>query len=171
MVQIVKVMADRDCKGLEVAAKWNIPSEVFKESDYQDNASWSAAIFNNDVDLHVMGGFLSRVTVSEKETNRVLNIHPSLLPAYGGQNMYGIKVHQAVIEAKESVSGCTVHTVDNEIDQGIIIGQVKQAVLPWDDAQSLQHAVQMMEKNLYPRAMLNYLHYLHKQKKNKPAES
>ncbi len=85
-----------------------------------------------------------------------MNIHPSLLPAYGGKGMYGLKVHEAVVKNKEQVTGCTVHVVDNELDHGPILAQIKQAVLPWDTPESLQHAVQNMEKMLYPRAILNY---------------
>ncbi len=170
-VEIVKVIADRDCKGLEIADYWDIPKEIIKLEDYEDNSKWSEALFNVNVDLHVMGGFLSRVVVTENLKDKIVNIHPSLLPAYGGEGMYGIKVHEAVIAAGESVTGCTVHTVDNQIDQGMILGQIKQAVLESDTAKSLQHAVQAMEHNLYPRTILNYLMYLSKQKKNVASEA
>lgn len=156
-IDIKRVVADRDCKGLEVAAKWNLPTCVIKQKDYPDAATWSEALFDCDVDLHVMGGFLSQVVVPEKWKNKILNIHPSLLPAYGGKGMYGMHVHEAVIKNNEKFSGCTVHIVDDEIDHGEIVEQIVQGVLPWDDARSLQQAVSDMEKKLYPRAILNFL--------------
>lgn len=171
LVEITRVVSDRECKGLQVADRWNISKMVLRPIDYMDNASWSDALFDCDVDLHIMGGFLSRVTVNKKHENRILNIHPSLLPSYGGEGMYGLKVHEAVIANNEPITGCTVHTIDNEIDKGMIIGQVKQAVLPWDDPRSLQQSVQLMERNLYPRTILNYLRYLSKQDKNDSSQA
>jgi phosphoribosylglycinamide formyltransferase-1 len=156
-IDIKRVVADRDCKGLEIAEKWNLPTAVIKKKDYPNKASWSEALFDCDVNLHVMGGFLSQVVVPEKWKNKILNIHPSLLPAYGGKGMYGIHVHEAVIKNNEKFSGCTVHVVDDELDHGEIVEQIVQGVLPWDDVKSLQHAVTNMEKRLYPRAILNFL--------------
>lgn len=156
-VGIKQVVADRECEGLNVARRWGLPFVVVKRQDYDSDEAWSEALLNHDVDLHVMGGFLSQIKVPEKWNNKILNIHPSLLPAYGGKGMYGMKVHEAVINNKEKFSGCTVHIVDNELDHGEIVEQIVQAVLPWDDAPSLQHAVGEMEKRLYPRAILNFL--------------
>jgi phosphoribosylglycinamide formyltransferase-1 len=155
-VEITRVVADRECKGLEVAEKWGLPKVVIKATDYPDKVAWSEALFDAEVNLHVLGGFLSQVVVPLRWEGKIVNIHPSLLPAYGGKGMYGIKVHEAVIAAKEKVTGCTVHTVTDVYDDGMILGQIKQAVLPWDDAESLQQAVQKMEQKLYPRTILNF---------------
>lgn len=171
-LRITQVVADRECAALKVADKWNLPAKVVERIDYPSDEEWSDSLLGNDgplflkdgthVDpsgdphLHVMAGFLSKIVVPEKWHNRIVNIHPSLLPAYGGKGMYGIKVHEAVIAAGENVSGCTVHVVDNELDHGPILAQIKQAVLLSDDAKSLQAAIQNMEKMLYPRAILNY---------------
>ena len=80
-----------------------------------------------------MGGFLKHVLIPEDFAGRVLNIHPSLLPSFGGQGMYGLRVHEAVLAAGVSTSGCTVHFVDNEYDHGPILLQrqvpVQQAIL------------------------------------------
>lgn len=171
-IDIKQVVADRDCKALEVADKWNLPVKLVERVDYESDEQWSEALLDSEglfdrkgasiapdfqIDLHVMGGFLSKIVVPEKWKNKILNIHPSLLPAYGGKGMYGIRVHESVIANKEQFSGCTVHVVDNEYDHGEIVEQIVQAVLPWDDAKSLQHAVQSMEKKLYPRAILNFI--------------
>jgi phosphoribosylglycinamide formyltransferase-1 len=156
-IEIAQVVADRPCKAEEVAKKWNLPFTIAKRSDFPSQEEWSNALLPNDVNLHVMGGFLSKIIVPERWKGKILNIHPSLLPAYGGKGMHGIKVHEAVIQNKEQFSGCTVHVVDNEYDHGEIVEQIKQAVLPWDNAESLQDAIQNMEKRLYPRAILNFL--------------
>jgi phosphoribosylglycinamide formyltransferase 1 len=156
-INITQVVADRECKALEVADKWKIPAKLVERANYDTDEEWSENLLGGYVDLHVMGGFLSQIKVPERWKNKILNIHPSLLPAYGGKGMYGLKVHEAVIANKESLSGCTVHIVDDELDHGEIVEQVVQAVLPWDDAASLQFAVQKMEKRLYPRAVLNFL--------------
>lgn len=152
-----EVVADRECEARAVAEKWNLPFEVIKKFDHPDVTSWSEALLDQEVDLHVMGGFLSLIEVPEKWANKILNIHPSLLPAYGGKGMYGDKVHEAVIANKEQFTGCTVHIVDNEYDHGEIVEQVRQGVLPWDTAASLKDAVQEMENRLYPRTILNFL--------------
>jgi phosphoribosylglycinamide formyltransferase 1 len=155
-LSIKRVVSDRDCKAIEVAEKWKLPWKIVRKKDFPDVESWSEAILDGEYHLHIMGGFLSRIKVPERLKNRILNIHPSLLPAYGGQGMYGIKVHEAVIANEENFSGCTVHVVDDELDHGPIIAQIKQGVLLSDDARSLQYAIQNMEKLLYPRAILNY---------------
>lgn len=156
-IEISRVVADRECEARAVAEKWNLPFEVIKKFDHPDVTSWSEALLDQEVDLHVMGGFLSLIEVPEKWANKILNIHPSLLPAYGGKGMYGDKVHEAVIANKEQFTGCTVHIVDNEYDHGEIVEQVRQGVLPWDTAASLKDAVQEMENRLYPRTILNFL--------------
>lgn len=171
-IDIVQVVADRECKALAVAEKWGIPAKVVERCDYDTDEEWSEAVLDGrgfidydsnseiempEINLHVMGGFLSKIVVPEKWKGKILNIHPSLLPKYGGKGMYGAKVHEAVINNKEKFSGCTVHLVDNELDHGEIVEQIVQAVLPWDDAKSLEKAVSAMEKRLYPRAILNFL--------------
>lgn len=156
-VGISQVVADRECAGKQIAEKWGLLFTVIKQSNFPDTRSWSEALFNYDVDLHVMGGFLSRVVVPEHLKGRILNIHPSLLPAYGGQGMYGMKVHEAVVNNKEKITGCTVHVVDDEYDHGEIITREAVAVLQNETAADVQEHVQAREKLTYPRAILNYL--------------
>lgn len=156
-VNISRVFADRDCPASKFADKWDLPFEIISRKDYEDDASWSKSILCEGVDLHIMGGFLSRVVVPEGLEGKILNIHPSLLPAYGGQGMYGSKIHESVIANGEKFTGVTVHVVDNEYDHGEIVEQIKLAVLPWDNPKSLEYAVQNMERLLYPRAILNFL--------------
>jgi phosphoribosylglycinamide formyltransferase 1 len=156
-VEIVRLFTDRDCPALQIADQWGISTWTAKRKYFKSTEEWSNALFQEDLDLYVMAGFLSKVVVPENREGKILNIHPSLLPKYGGTGMYGIKVHEAVIANKEPITGCTVHVVDNEYDHGPVIDSVQVAVLATDTPATLQEAVQEMERRLYPRAILNYL--------------
>ena len=89
-------------------------------------------------------------------TQRVVNVHPALLPSFGGKGFYGHKVHEAVLKYGCKVSGCTVHFVDDQYDHGPIIAQQAVPVLPEDTAESLAARVQEAERELYPRAIQLY---------------
>lgn len=170
-VTIGSVVADRECEAIEIADGWGIPnfvlkpdSEVYKVKNYDPHKLWSYdmmgegdSMYGNRYNLWVMAGFLSKIYVHEEYEGRILNIHPSLLPKYGGDGMYGRKVHEAVKTSGDSVSGCTVHVVDNEYDHGEILAQEQISVLPWESVSQLEHAVKEREKLTYPRAILNYL--------------
>ena len=99
-----------------------------------------------EIDLIVLAGYLRMIGEKLLSKYTIINTHPSLLPKFGGKGMHGMHVHQAVIEAKEKVSGVTVHFVNNEYDRGNIIRQTKVEVLEADDAESLSAKVQAAEK-------------------------
>ena len=128
---------------------------VVNRKDHDSDASFSNEIFaacrRAEVELVVMGGFLKKVVVPDDFENRVINVHPSLIPDFCGQGMYGMRVHRAVIEAGATTSGCTVHFVDNEYDHGPIAAQSKVDVLASDTPETLQHRVAIAECELYPR--------------------
>jgi phosphoribosylglycinamide formyltransferase-1 len=105
------------------------------------------------VDLVVMGGFLKHVLIPPDFENRVVNIHPSLIPSFCGQGFYGLRVHEAVLESGTKVTGCTVHYVDNEYDHGPIILQRKVPVLDDDTPESLAARVFAAECETYPQAI------------------
>ena len=107
-----------------------------------------AALYEARVDLVVLAGYLKKVgpRMLEAFAGRMVNTHPGLLPKFGGQGMYGRKVHEAVIAAKETESGATVHLVDGEYDHGEILGQVRVPVMPGDTADSLAERVQAAER-------------------------
>ena len=104
------------------------------------------------VDLVVLAGYMKMIGPLLLSTfaGRILNIHPALLPKYGGTGMYGIHVHEAVIAAHEKESGASVHIVDSEYDHGTILAQMKVPVLPDDTPETLQKRVLVQEHNLYP---------------------
>lgn len=108
---------------------------------------------DQNVDLVVMGGFLRKLTIADDFENRVVNIHPSLIPSFCGKGNYGIRVHQAVIEYGCKISGCTVHFVDNEYDHGPIIAQEPVLVEPNDTPDLLAKRVFAQECVLYPHVV------------------
>lgn len=111
----------------------------------------------NGVDLACMCGFLSLWHIPESFQGRVINIHPALLPAFGGRGMFGRRVHEAVLKSGATVSGCTVHYCDNEYDHGPIILQRKVPVLPEDTPDTLAARVFEAECIAYPEAIRRHM--------------
>lgn len=146
-------------KSLERAAAHGIESKVLSPADYTDGSEYEKELEKIlqewDTDLIVLAGYLLKIpnSIIEKYRNRIVNIHPSLLPKYGGKGFYGMKVHRAVIENKETESGCTVHLVDEEYDQGPILAQKKVTVHPSDDAETLAKRILEQEHLLLPEVV------------------
>jgi phosphoribosylglycinamide formyltransferase 1 len=140
-------------KGLERAAAAKVPNFVVDRSAYDDCASFSTEVFRliNDanVDLVCLAGWLCLLDIPAKYAGRVMNIHPALLPSFGGKGMYGRRVHQAVLDHGCKVSGCTVHFVDATYDTGPIIAQRTCPVLDDDTADTLAARVFEQEKVAY----------------------
>jgi formyltetrahydrofolate-dependent phosphoribosylglycinamide formyltransferase len=144
-------------KGLERAVEAGLPSVVIDPRTFSDPASFSTAIFTaidqSKADLVCLAGWLHLLQIPARYEAKVLNIHPSLLPQFGGKGMYGLKVHQAVLDAKCTTTGCTVHLVDNQYDNGPIVLQRTCPVLPGDTAATLAARVFEEEKIAYPEAI------------------
>ena len=145
--EISYVIADRKCFGLERAEKHGIKSIMLDKKLFGNKLSDEiSAILENGIektDYIVLAGYLSILSESfiNKWNRKIINIHPSLLPKFGGKGMYGMNVHKAVIEAKETESGCTIHFVDTGVDTGEIILQIKVPVLSDDTPEILQKRV------------------------------
>lgn len=146
---------------LERARRLGVESVVVPHGAHPDAAAFSAAVFAQvearGCELVVLAGFLRLLVVPERWTGRVLNIHPALLPAFGGKGFYGERVHRAVIESGAQFSGCTVHYVTNEYDAGPILLQRCIAVRPDDTAESLAARVFEEEKLALPEALRLHL--------------
>lgn len=146
--------------GLRFAADAGIPSHVVRTRDFDSVEAFSNAIFQPCRDagtqLVVMGGFLKHVLVPNDFVQRVVNIHPALIPAFCGKGYYGHHVHQAVLEYGVKVSGCTVHFVDDHYDHGPIIIQRTVPVLDDDTADTLAARVFQQECVAYPQAIQWY---------------
>jgi phosphoribosylglycinamide formyltransferase 1 len=154
---VTQLIVDRPCGAIERAERLNIPCGLFPRKDYASLQEWSENVLPNFTDMYLLAGFLAKLDVPKRATNRILNIHPSLLPVYGGKGMYGHHVHEAVINDRCDKTGCTVHVVDNEYDHGRILAQESVEILAEDTAETIQQKVQALERQVYPRAVLNYL--------------
>jgi len=157
-VEIVAVLSSRaDAFGLERARKRSIPTHVVERKKFVLPEDFSAAIFETlapyKPDLICLAGFMSLLKIPDAYAHRVINIHPSLLPAFGGKGYYGNKVHESVLKAGCKITGCTVHFVDNEYDQGPIVAQRSVQVLDDDTVESLAARVQAAEREIYPEAI------------------
>ena len=158
---IVQVISNNpNAGGLAFASDAEIETVIVNHRDFDSVASFSNAMFTEirraSPDLVVMGGFLRRVLIPEDFQNRVINIHPSLIPAFCGKGMYGSNVHAAVVEYGCKISGCTVHFVDDDYDHGPIIAQATIPVLPDDDAEDVAARVFEKECELLPQT-INWL--------------
>ena len=151
------VSSSPTARGLQFAREAGIPSVVIERKGFADQDDFSRAIFDHcrraRADLVVMGGFLKRVTIPDDFANRVVNIHPALVPAFCGEGFYGHRVHEAVLEYGAKLSGCTVHFADNQYDHGPVIVQRAVPVLDDDTPETLAARVFEAECEAYPEAM------------------
>ncbi|MFO0845300.1 MAG: phosphoribosylglycinamide formyltransferase [Gemmataceae bacterium] len=151
------VSSKADAGGVERARRAGLVTHVVERKACASRTEFSARILDHlrasDVGLVCMAGFLQLLEVPEDFLGRVMNIHPALLPAFGGQGYHGLRVHQAAIEAGVKVSGCTVHFADNEYDHGPIILQIAVPVEDDDTPESLQARVFAAECEAYPKAI------------------
>jgi len=155
--RVVHVISSRPGAGaLERARQAGVPTTVL--ADTQDAAELLAAL--RDTDLAVLAGYLHRIppAVVARFRLRLINIHPALLPAFGGPGMYGRRVHEAVLASGAPISGATVHYVDEEYDRGPIIAQWPVPVRSGDTPESLAARVLEVEHRLLPRVVLELAH-------------
>jgi phosphoribosylglycinamide formyltransferase-1 len=156
--RIVQVIASKPgIMGIERARNAGLPVEVIQHKAFSSTAAFSAAIFAScrlaGAELVCMAGFLQLIQIPDDFKQRVLNIHPALLPAFGGKGMYGHHVHEAVLRSGARVSGCTVHFADNEFDHGPVVLQRTAPVLDDDTPDTLAARVFEQECIAYPEAI------------------
>ena len=154
-VRVVLVMSDRkDAGGLERARKEGIPAELL--ADPADASEWITRLGRRNADLLVLAGYLKLVPagVVQKYRGRIVNVHPALLPDFGGAGMYGKRVHAAVLASGARESGPTVHLVDEVYDRGAILAQRRVPVLPDDTPERLAARVLEEEHRLLPEVVL-----------------
>jgi len=162
--KITGLIASKDKIGaIEKAVKASIPYSVINPSHYSGNDKFTVKLLNCldtlEPDLIVLAGYVVKVPVEviKAYKGRIINIHPALLPKYGGRGFYGISVHKAVLDADETVSGCTVHFVDHEYDRGEIISQRKVTILPHDTPETLSLRILKEEHELLPEVIAKLL--------------
>jgi phosphoribosylglycinamide formyltransferase-1 len=152
------VIASRpDCGGVPRAAQYGLRCEVIQRKSFAGLEQFSEAIFSQcrdaEVDLVICGGFLALLKIPTDFSGRVMNIHPSLIPAFSGQGYHGSRVHEAALRRGAKVSGCTVHFVDDEYDHGPIIVQRTVPVLDNDTPDDLAARVFVAECEALPEAI------------------
>lgn len=156
--EVACVIASRaDAYGLERARNAGVPARAVVRKEFADTAAFSEAVWReidaHKVDLVVLAGFMCLISVPSKYMNRIMNVHPSLIPAFCGQGMYGDRVHRTVIEYGAKITGVTVHFVDEHYDNGPIILQQPVPVEEDDTPETLAARVQATEREVYPRAI------------------
>lgn len=144
-----------DAYVLERAKKYRIPTFVFNREEFRNPDKVFRQLQEQEIDFIVLAGFLWLMPsfITAAWPNKIVNIHPALLPAYGGKGMYGHHVHEAVIAAGEKESGITIHYVNDHYDQGAIIFQAKCPVLPTDTPDDLAARVHELEYRHFPRVI------------------
>jgi phosphoribosylglycinamide formyltransferase-1 len=150
--EVVLVASNRaSAGGLDRARAAGIAAQVFDSTD--DGSSLLSLLTSHNVSLVVLAGYLKRLPASVVKTyhRRIINIHPGLLPDFGGAGMYGSRVHAAVLEAGATTTGVTAHFVDDEFDHGPRIAEWRVPVQPGDTVESLAARVLAVEHVMYPR--------------------
>jgi phosphoribosylglycinamide formyltransferase 1 len=143
---------------IDKARKYFLPVYLFSKMDLQ-----SEVVLNElkklNTDLIILAGFLWMIPehIISSFNDKIVNIHPSLLPKFGGSGMYGNKVHKAVIEAKEKESGISIHLVNNEYDKGTILFQVKTTIAENETAETLAAKVHELELTYFPKVVEYYI--------------
>lgn len=157
-IEIRGVISSRSkVRGVDIAKNAGLDVRVHRQADFASPAKFSEVVFQicreKNVRYVVMAGFLCYLPIPDDFHNRVINIHPSLIPSFCGQGYHGLHVHEAVIAYGTKVSGCTVHFVDNEYDHGPIIAQSCVAVENDDTPETLAQRVFEQECLLYPQVL------------------
>ena len=161
-IEVALVLSNKaDSFGLENAQKAGVNTVVFNNETFKKNGEVDAYLRSLGVNFIVLAGFLRQIPVDLVESfkNRIINIHPSLLPKFGGKGMFGEHVHKAVLESGETKSGITIHYVTNEYDEGKVIFQETVSVDEKDTVQSLINKVQKLEHAYYPVIIEKTIHH------------
>jgi len=152
--EVSLILTNRKDAGVILRAeKLGIPYKVFTREEFYDTEKVMSYLSEYKIDLIILAGFLWLIpkNLIEAYPGRIVNIHPALLPRYGGKGMYGMRVHETVIANKDAESGITIHYVNEVYDAGNIIFQKKCKVSPGETPESLAAKVHTLEYKYYPR--------------------
>ncbi|AEM70252.1 Phosphoribosylglycinamide formyltransferase [Allomuricauda ruestringensis DSM 13258] len=155
-VAVVAVLTNKSsAKVLERCDRLGVPAFYFNKPAFKDSDAVVNILQGLNADLIVLAGFLWKIpsNLINAFPNKIINIHPALLPKYGGKGMYGERVHQAIKENKETETGITIHYVNENYDEGAIIFQAKTTVEPSDDAEVIAQKVHQLEYEHFPKVI------------------
>ena len=153
---VVLISNNSDAGAMDIARAHHIPAQHLSQKTFPSESAWTEAIENvlhrYQADFIVLAGYMKKIPapVIQRYRNRIINIHPALLPAFGGRGMYGHHVHEAVIASGQTISGATVHVVDEEYDRGPIVMQKTVDLAPGETAESLAAKVLQIEHEIFP---------------------
>jgi len=156
VADVVLVISNKtDALAVEKAQNKGVKTVVFNNESFKKNGVVLDYLMSQSVDFIVLAGFLIKISndIIHAYPNKIVNLHPSLLPKYGGKGMYGKRVHRAVIEAQESESGISIHFVNKEYDEGAIIFQAKVSVEKGDSVEVLTKKIQQLEHRFFPKVI------------------
>ena len=156
VAEIVLVISNKaDALAVRKAQNKGVKAVVFNNESFKKNGVVLNYLRSVAIDFVVLAGFLMKVPsdIIHAYPNKIINLHPSLLPKYGGKGMYGKRVHSAVIEAQESESGISIHFVNEEYDEGAIIFQAKVSVEKGDSVEVLAQKIQQLEHRFFPKVI------------------
>lgn len=146
---------------IERAASLGVTSAVMcrEELTGQNPAALTALLREHSIDYIILAGYLLMIpkAIIELYRDRIINIHPALLPKFGGKGMYGMNVHRAVVEAGESISGITIHLVDDKYDSGRILFQAQCPVSPTDTPEDVAASIHVLEQEHFPSTIEKYI--------------
>lgn len=139
----------------ERARNMGIPSVTFSKEDFNEGSKIVSLLAEYKIDYVVLAGFLLKISlpILQAFPHKIINIHPALLPKFGGKGMFGHHVHQAVVDAKETQSGITIHYVNENYDEGNVIFQAICPVLPTDTAELVAEKVHVLEYEYFPKVI------------------
>ena len=155
-IQVSLVLSNRsDAFVLERAHRLGVPCNVFPKEDWMAGDEILAVLQEYHIDFVVLAGFLVRVPdlLLHAYPNKIINIHPALLPKFGGKGMYGDRVHEAVVAAGEKESGITIHYINEHYDEGNTVFQTACLVLPTDSPEDVAKKVHALEYEHFPRVI------------------
>jgi len=140
---------------LQRADNFEIPSHIFDKNEFYKTDHVVDLLKNLQIDLIVLAGYMWLIpqNLLKAFPNKIINIHPALLPKYGGKGMYGDRVHQAIVDADEEESGISIHFVNEHFDEGEIIHQSRFRIEPGDDLEMIKFKGQQLEHLHYPKVV------------------
>lgn len=159
-ISVALLVSNRKESGaLEIARNSGVPANHFTKEEFYNSSAVIEKLISEKIDFIVLAGFLIKVpdNILKDYENKIINIHPALLPDFGGKGMYGLNVHKAVIESGKKESGITIHLVNEHYDEGRILFQAKCPVIENDTPETLAARVQELEHKHFPEVVENFI--------------
>jgi phosphoribosylglycinamide formyltransferase-1 len=159
-IEVVLLLTNNKDSGTAAIAKdYDIPYRVFNRSDFYQTDAILDQLTNYQADALVLAGFLWLIpkNLLERYPGRIINIHPALLPKYGGKGMYGMKVHETVFQNKDPESGITIHLCNEKYDEGDILFQAKCKIENEDTPETIAQKVHLLEYEFFPKVVEEFL--------------